>query len=129
MTEDHESPAARDVIGIIDLPLRFQPLDVSLKLAKSRVHMVGKFIGRLQPFAETVDFALCCLKGCLIFRRKFHRMRVGAPHAMRVREIKMDFGPFPALGLAQRIPLRGQALLPPAGQAAPRPRNSRRDPR
>lgn len=103
MIEDHESPAACDVIRIIGLPLRFEPLDVSLKLAEPRVYMVRKFISRLQPFAETVDFALCCLKGPLIFRRKLHRVRVGPPHSVRVREVEMDFGPFPALRLPQRI--------------------------
>jgi hypothetical protein len=36
MIEDHERPAARDVIGIVGLPLRFQPLDISFKLADTR---------------------------------------------------------------------------------------------
>jgi hypothetical protein len=33
MIEDHEGPAARDVIRIIGVPLGFQPIDLSLKLA------------------------------------------------------------------------------------------------
>jgi NADP-dependent 3-hydroxy acid dehydrogenase YdfG len=103
MIEDHESPARRDVIRIIGPPLRFKPLDLSLKLVKPRVHMVGKLIGSLVPFGQLVDFALCCLKGRLIFRRKLHRMRVGPPHPVRVRKIEMGFGPFPALRLPQRI--------------------------
>jgi hypothetical protein len=53
--------------------------------------MVGKLIGRLVPFGQLVDFAPSCLKGHLIFRRKLHRMRVGPPHSMRVREIEMGF--------------------------------------
>src|SRR5260370_21433567 len=61
MIEDHESSAARDVIRIIGLPLGFQPLGYSLKLEQPRVHMVGKFIGRLIPFGQLVDFAPRCL--------------------------------------------------------------------
>src|SRR5216684_8844487 len=45
MIENHESPAARDVIRIIGLTLGFQPLGYSLKLAQPRVHMVWKFVG------------------------------------------------------------------------------------
>jgi len=90
MIESHESPAARDVIRIIGLSLGFQPLGYSLKLAKPRVHMVRKFTGRLIPFGQLVNFAPRCLKGSLILNRKLNRMRVGPPHAVRVREIEMD---------------------------------------
>jgi hypothetical protein len=102
MIEDHESTAARDVIRIIGQPLRFQPLDLSLKLAKPRVHMVGKLIGRLVPFGQLVDFAPRGLKDRLIFGRKLHRMRVGAPHSVRVREIEMSFGPLPRRAFVRR---------------------------
>jgi hypothetical protein len=50
MIEDHESATRRDIVGIIGVPFGFQPLDVSLKLAKSSIHMIRKFIGRLVPF-------------------------------------------------------------------------------
>jgi len=33
MIEDHEGPAAPDVVGIIGVPLDFQTVDVSLELA------------------------------------------------------------------------------------------------
>src|SRR5216684_5915372 len=102
MVENQENPAARDVIRIIGLTLGFQPLGYSLKLAQSRVHMVRKFIGRLIPFGQLVDFAPRCLKDSLILIRKLNRMRVGPPHSVRVRKIEMDFGPFPALRLPQR---------------------------
>jgi hypothetical protein len=60
MSEDHESAGSRDIVGIIGLPFRFQPLDLSLKLAKPRVHMVRKFVGRLVPFGQLVDLAPSC---------------------------------------------------------------------
>ena len=103
MIEDHENTAARDVIRIIGVSFGFQPLDVSLKLAKPDVHMVGNLIGRLIPFGQLVDFAPRGPKGSLILHRKLHRVRVGPTHSMRVWEIEMSFRPFPALPLPQRI--------------------------
>jgi hypothetical protein len=65
--------------------------------------MVRKLIGRLIPFGQLIDFALRCLKDSLILIRKVNPMRAGPPHSVRVREIEMDFGQFPALRLPQRI--------------------------
>ena len=45
MVEDDESPAARDVGGIIGLPLGLQPLDLGLKLAETRIDFVRQFLG------------------------------------------------------------------------------------
>ena len=103
MIEDHEGTAARDVIRIIGVSFGFQPLDFSLKFAEPRVHMVGKFIGRLIPFGQLVDFRPRGLKGRLILHRKLHRLRVGPPHSMRVRKLEMGFRPSPALRLPQRV--------------------------
>lgn len=87
--EDHERTAARDVVAVVRLPLGFQPLDLGLKFAEPCIHFIGKFVGRLVLFGEPVEFRLYHLKGCLILRRKLDRMRVGAAHAMSVREIEM----------------------------------------
>lgn len=98
MIEDHEGATTRDVVRIIGLPLRFQPLDFGLKLAEPRIHIVGEFLGRLMLLRQPIECRLCRYKRGLIFRRKINRMRVGSPHAVRLRKIKMGFRPIPALG-------------------------------
>lgn len=98
----------RDVVGIIGLPLRLQPLDFRLKLAKASVHVVSKFIGRLMLFGQPVECRLRRFQSGLIVRRKLDRLRIGSPHAMRVREIKMSFCPFPALGCPNGIGLTAE---------------------
>ena len=101
--EDHERAAARDVVGIVRLPLGFQPLDLGLKFAELGIHIFRKFIRRLVLFGEAVEFRLYRCKSGLIFRRKLDRMRIGPPHAVGMREIEMGFRPFPSLGRPNRI--------------------------
>jgi hypothetical protein len=72
--EDHERAAARDVLGVVGLPLRFQPFDLGLKFTEPYVHIIGKFIGGLVLFGEAVELGLCRLKGRVVFRRKLDRM-------------------------------------------------------
>ena len=44
MVEDDESAAARDVVRVIGLPLRLQPLDFGLKFAEPRIHVVRQVL-------------------------------------------------------------------------------------
>lgn len=108
MIEDHERATTRDVIRIVGLPLRFQPLDFGLKFAEPRIHVVSKFFGPLMLFRQPVECRLHRCKSGLIFRRKLNLMRVGRPHAVRMREIKLDLRPFPALGCPHGIGLTAE---------------------
>src|ERR1700704_6345174 len=103
MVEDDESAAPGDVIRVIGLSLGFQSLDLSLKFAKPRVHIVRKFLGRLVLLGQAVEFGLRSIKGGLIFRRKLHRMGIRPAQTMGVRKVEMGWGPFPTLGLPQGI--------------------------
>ena len=59
MVEDDESPAARDVGGVVGLPLGFQPLDLGLKLAETRIDIVGKFLGRSRCCSVRLSNSAC----------------------------------------------------------------------
>ncbi len=103
MIKDHESAAPRDVVGIIGLPLRFQPLDLGFQFAKPGVHVIRQFLGRLVLLGQAIEFGLRSIKGGLIVGRKLHRVRVRSAQAMGVKEIEMDLGPSPTLRLPQGI--------------------------
>ena len=69
MVEDDESPATRDVGGVIGLTLGLQPLDLGLKLAETRIDFVGQFLGALMLLRQAVELGLRGIQGGLIFRR------------------------------------------------------------
>jgi len=82
------------------VPFGFQPLDVSLKLAKSSIHMI-RGSSAVWFHSELVDLAPSCLKGCLIVDGKLHRTRPA--QTVGVRKIEVGFRPSPALRLAHGI--------------------------
>ena len=103
MIEDDKGPATRDVGGVIGLTLGLKPLDLSFKLAETRIDFVGQFLRALMLLRQAVELGLRGIQGGLIFRRQVHCLRIGPAQPVAVRVVEEDLRPFPALRFHQCV--------------------------
>lgn len=97
MGQDNEHAAARDLLRLVGMTQRIDPLDLRFKLPA--VHVVGQFVMAVIFRCQAVKFVLRDVVSGGVFCRKLHRMRIGTAHAVRVGKVDMDGNPLPALGL------------------------------